>query len=155
MSKHEQTSQIERIESLARVLQQSSIGELELIEDGTEIIIRRQSRNVTVTHSILKQSVQKSPISRGNAPDHVTQEEHSAVIVAPFTGVFYTSPSPTLPPFIKVGDYIQRDQVIGLIEAMKVFSEIQADIAGRLIQIVAVAGSVVKKGDVLLRIEPL
>lgn len=155
MSKHEQPSQIERIESLARVLQESSIGELELIEGGTEIIIRRQPGRLTVTHSILKQSVKKSPMNGGTAPNRVAQEERGAAIVAPFTGVFYNSPSPTLPPFIKIGDHIQRDQVIGLIEAMKVFTEIQADIAGRLIQIVAVPGSVVKKGDVLLRIEPL
>ena len=78
----------------------------------------------------------------------------SVAIIAPLTGVYYTSPSPSSPPFIAVGDMVQTGQVIALVEAMKVFNEIQAEISGRVIELVATNGEVVQKGDVLIRIQP-
>jgi acetyl-CoA carboxylase biotin carboxyl carrier protein len=75
--------------------------------------------------------------------------------VAPLTGVYYPSASPTTPAFVNVGDVIHVGQVVALIEAMKVFNEINAEVSGRVVSIVPTSGAVVQKGDVLLRVEPL
>lgn len=154
MSEHEhetQISQVERIENLVEVLRESSIGELALLENGVEIIIRRQpARPITM----LEPQVRSAQVNVGVSSSRAEVEDRSVAIVAPLTGLFYVSPSPTLPPFVAVGDLIQSGQVVGLIEAMKVFNEIQADTAGRLVQISAESGTIVKKGDVLLRVEP-
>lgn len=147
-------SLVKRIEDLANVLLGSSVGEMELVEDGTEIIIKRQQEEKGVIS--LPQLHAQPTLRERKSPDrHPVAEDKSVAILAPLTGVFYPSPSPDSPPFVQIGDIIQLEQVVALVEAMKVFNEIQADVAGRLTQVVAVSGTIVKKGDVLFRIEPL
>lgn len=149
-----QASLVKRIEDLAHLLQGSSVGEIELTEDGTEIIIRRQQEEREAV--FLSQPPEQHTRIETKAPQRSTvTEDRGRDITAPLTGVFYPSPSPGLPSFVQVGDIIQLEQVVALIEAMKVFNEIQANVTGRLTQIVAESGVVVKKGDVLFRVEPL
>ncbi len=76
----------------------------------------------------------------------------SVAIVAPLVGVYYASPSPSLPPFVSPGDIVQVGQVVALVEAMKVFNEIQAEVSGRVSALVAKSGEVVQKGEALIRV---
>lgn len=153
-------SWIERIEELIAVLEGSSIGELELTEAGTEIIIRRRPDMMMVSapnqqanmHSMMSTGQGSSEVT--DVRNQATKEDNSVAIVTPLTGVYYTAPSPTLPDFVAEGDVIQVGQVIALVEAMKVFNDIQAEISGRVTKLVARNGDVVQKGDALLRIEP-
>ena len=71
------------------------------------------------------------------------------------TGVYYSAASPTTPAFVNIGDVIHVGQTIALLEAMKVFNEIAAEVSGRVVAMVAKNGDVVQKGDVLLRVEPV
>src|SRR5712691_425645 len=146
---------IERVEDLIKVLEGSTISELELTEAGTEILIRRQPGMMMVSvpdqqASMGQVGVQVAP----GTPGHTLREDHSVAIIAPLTGVYYEAPSPTSPPFVSVGDVVQVGQVVALVEAMKVFNEIQAEVSGRVTELVATNGNVVQKGDVLIRIEP-
>ncbi|HEX9131321.1 MAG TPA: biotin/lipoyl-containing protein [Ktedonobacteraceae bacterium] len=157
MDIHEhETPWIRRIEELIHILEGSTIGELELTEAGTEIIIRRRpdmmmvsvpTQQLSLTHS----GVQITPGTGG----HAASEDRSLPIPAPLTGVFYVAPSPTSPPFVNPGELVHVGQVVALIEAMKVFNEIQSEVAGRVVEMVAINGDVVHKGDVLIRVEPL
>jgi acetyl-CoA carboxylase biotin carboxyl carrier protein len=74
---------------------------------------------------------------------------------APMTGVFYRAPSPDAPPFVDVGDVVTAGQTIGLIEAMKVFSEVPAEVAGRIVEIVAESGKLVQADEPLMFVEPV
>lgn len=76
-------------------------------------------------------------------------------IVSPMTGVFYRTPSPDSPPFIEVGDVVSEGQTVGMIEAMKVFSEIPAEVSGRVVEIVAESGKLVNADDPLIYLEPV
>ena len=93
-------------------------------------------------------------IAHGNGIQRV-QEDQSLPILAPLTGVYYTAPSPTSPPFVHPGDIVHVGQVVALIEAMKVFNEIQSEVAGRVVEIVGINGDVVHKEDVLIKVEPV
>lgn len=146
-------SLVQRIEDLAGILQDSSVEELELAEDGTQIIIKRQSGEKAATSTPHAQP-QSTQATAKTTPAQAEKADQSRAIVAPLTGVFYPSPSPGSPPFVNVGDTIQSEQVVALIEAMKVFNEIHADVAGRLTQVNVEGGLVVKKGDVLFRVDP-
>ena len=75
-------------------------------------------------------------------------------IVAPLTGVFYLSPSPQAPPFVQVGSVIASGDVIGLIEAMKLFNEIRATHGGRVRRIVATSGQLVRAHAPLIELDP-
>ena len=76
-------------------------------------------------------------------------------VAAPLTGVFYTSPSPGAAAYVQVGQEIAAGQVIGLIEAMKLFNEIKSDLAGRVVKICAESGKLVKTKGPLIEVEPL
>ena len=157
MDLHEhETPWIKRIEELIKVLEGSTIGELELTEAGTEIIIRRRPdmMMVSVPPQPLSLSQPGVPVAPG-AGGRPAQDDRGVAIIAPLTGVFYSAPSPASPPFINLGEMVHVGQVVALIEAMKVFNEIQAEVAGRVIALVATNGDVVQKGDVLIKVEPL
>src|SRR5258708_34911858 len=156
MSTHKQEMfWVKRVEDLIRVLEGSTVGELELVEAGTEIIIRRRP-NLVMTPPNPQMGIAPADIAPlAGAPGRLTREDRSLPIIAPLTGVYYATPSPEEPPFVAVGDVVSAGQVVALIEAMKVFNEVQAEVAGRVTTIVAVNGNVVQKGDVLLRIEPV
>ena len=155
IEEHE-TPWIKRVEELVRLLEGSSIGELELTEAGTEIIIRRRPDLMMVSvpsqqGSLVPSDLQVVPGSRGQP----IQEDRNLPIHSPTTGVYYSAPSPTLPAFVHPGDIVHVGQVVALIEAMKVFNEIQSEVSGRVVEMVAVNGDVVHKGDVLIKVEPL
>ena len=76
-------------------------------------------------------------------------------IKAPLTGLFYASPAPGTAPYVQVGGEVAVGQVIGLIEAMKLFNEIKSDLAGRVIRVVAESGALVKAKQPLIEVEPL
>ena len=150
---------LKRIEELIHALEGSTIGELELTEAGTEIIIRRQPGMVMVSapmqHATPGQvGIQVVPGAAGRAASE-DRSDRGVAIVAPLTGVYYSAPSPSSPPFVSVGDVVQVGQVVALVEAMKVFNEIQAEISGYVVALVATNGNVVQKGDALIRVEPV
>jgi len=147
-----EVSLIKRIEDLANIVQNSSVGEIELTEGGTEVIIKRQSKE---ERAVAPQQQEQNAQTEIKPPQATAKEKEGIAIAAPLSGVFYASPSPSLPPFVKVGDIIQPEQVIALIEAMKVFNEIRPDVTGRLTRICAETGILVKKGDTLFHIEPV
>jgi len=146
---------IKRIEELIQVLEGSTIGELELTEAGTEIIIRRQPGMVMVSAPTQHMSSGHVGVPVTPAAGRAAKEDHSVAIVAPLTGVYYSSPSPTSPPFVSIGDIVHVGQVIALVEAMKVFNEVQAEVSGRVVELVATNGDVVQQGDALIRVEPV
>lgn len=73
-------------------------------------------------------------------------------INSPMTGIYYTAPNPGAPDFVKVGESVVAGQVVGLIEAMKVFNEITATMSGTVTRIEAENGRLVQSGDPLLYI---
>jgi len=156
MEIHEQESPwIKRIEALIKVLEGSTVGELELTEAGTEIIIRRRPDMMMVSVPTQKPGLTHSGLQVSPSADHAAKEDRSVPILSPLTGVYYVAPSPTSPPFVNLGEVIHVGQVVALVEAMKVFNEIQSEVAGRVIKLVASNGDVVQKGDTLMSIEPL
>ena len=74
-------------------------------------------------------------------------------MLAPLTGLYYGSPSPGAEPYVKVGSQVTVGQVIGLIEAMKLFNEIKSDRAGRVVRIFHEDGALVKAKQPLIEVE--
>jgi biotin carboxyl carrier protein len=92
----------------------------------------------------------------GAAPavDTATEAIPGHAVIAPLTGVFYGAPSPGAAPYVAVGSEVVVGQVIGLIEAMKLFNEIKSDATGRVIRIHAADGALVRAKEPLIEIEP-
>jgi acetyl-CoA carboxylase biotin carboxyl carrier protein len=75
-------------------------------------------------------------------------------VTAPLTGVWYGAPSPGARPYLKLGDEIAVGQVVGLIEAMKLFNEIKSDAAGRVTRLMIDSGTLVKRQQPLIEVDP-
>jgi acetyl-CoA carboxylase biotin carboxyl carrier protein len=73
---------------------------------------------------------------------------------APLTGVWYAAPSPGARPYVSEGDQVASGQVLGLIEAMKLFNEIKSDASGTVTRILVESGTLVKRRQPILEIDP-
>jgi len=90
-----------------------------------------------------------------NPSADVPAPDPTVAIVAPLTGVFYAAASPTSLPFVQVGDTIQAGQIACIVEAMKVFNEIKSEVSGIVTALLAQPGQLVRKGDGLIRVQPV
>jgi acetyl-CoA carboxylase biotin carboxyl carrier protein len=74
-------------------------------------------------------------------------------VLAPLTGVFYLASSPDVPPYVEVGDRVEAGDVLCVLEAMKLFNEIQSDYSGTIVRVVPGNGELVSQGEELFWIE--
>ena len=127
------------------------LAEAALDIDGLSVSFKRKTREKpqteVVTDSADYDSFEEAPAEPA-APAAVV----GTPISSPMTGIFYASPSPNSPAFVKEGDMVTTGQIIGLIEAMKVFNEIPSPISGIAKKVVAESGQIVNPGDVLVLI---
>jgi acetyl-CoA carboxylase biotin carboxyl carrier protein len=149
---------VNRIQALAEALEGTEIAEVDLAEHGTRIVIRRRLDPPVAAYAPTANGVHPArylrrsrvmPAGEAPAPDP------TVAIVAPLTGVFYSAASPTTPPYVQVGEPIQAGQVACIVEAMKVFNEIKAEVSGTVTAVLAQSGQLVRKGDALIRVQPV
>ena len=129
-----------KIESLAAILDQHGLVAIRLKEGDKEIELRRESDGYA----------SGVPVAAPRAGEQAAAGE---AIPSPMVGVFYCRPSPDEQPFVQPGDRISVGQVIGIIEAMKVFNQIESPVSGVLQACVAEDGQVVQEGDPLFVLE--
>jgi acetyl-CoA carboxylase biotin carboxyl carrier protein len=87
------------------------------------------------------------------APAAPAAEETAHVVKSPIVGTFYESSAPGAQPFIKVGDTVEVGQVLCIVEAMKLMNEIESDVAGEVVRIIAKNGSAVEYGQPLFAVK--
>ncbi len=99
-----------------------------------------------------------SEVSTPNEPEveaKVDQEDNTITIVAPMVGTFYRAPSPDAAPYVSVGDLVDVGQPLCIIEAMKLMNEIECEVKGRILRILAENAQPVEYGQPLFVIERL
>lgn len=136
---------------LAELMDEFKLEEAKLEGDGWKIAFRKnrtpKGTSVMVAGAMAPSEV--TPESDHVEPVTVAQPAGTP-ISSPMTGIFYSSPSPNSPTFVKEGDTVTAGEVVGLIEAMKVFNEIHAPVSGIVDKIVAANGQLVNPGDPLI-----
>jgi acetyl-CoA carboxylase biotin carboxyl carrier protein len=146
------------IDRLAAVLERSDLSELEVESGDTALVLRKPvtvaSPPPVLTTDAAGQVSAPGPTGSTGAGDGTATAARPSV-KAPLTGIFYGSPSPGSPPYVQVGGEVAVGQVIGLIEAMKLFNEIKSDLAGRVVRVVAESGQLVKARQPLIEVEQL
>ncbi|MDQ3406945.1 MAG: hypothetical protein M3472_02150 [Chloroflexota bacterium] len=147
---------IDRFEAL---LERSDLIELEVEAGPTMLRLAKPAALSTASHPVQPAlaAAQTPPIRGSAAGSGEGLEEPGSrfhAVVAPLTGIFYTSPSPGAAPYLKEGAHVSVGQVIGLIEAMKLFNEIKSDISGTVRRLAAESGALVKQKQTLIEVEP-
>jgi acetyl-CoA carboxylase biotin carboxyl carrier protein len=149
------------IDRLAALLDRSDLTELEVESGGTGLVLRKPSALAPISVTNLSASSAATAtmtVPTSGEPSTAGREPAIAAkpsIKAPLTGIFYASPAPGSAPYVAVGGEVAVGQVIGLIEAMKLFNEIKSDLAGRVVRVVAESGTLVKAKQPLIEVEPL
>jgi acetyl-CoA carboxylase biotin carboxyl carrier protein len=141
-------------------LERSDLLELEVEAGGTGIVLRKAAALAPAPPALHATGEAAGPAAADPLPgDGGSAGEPAATsrqpVLAPLTGIFYASPSPGSPPFVEVGREVIVGQVIGLIEAMKLFNEIKSDKAGRVVRVIPENGMLVKAKHPLIEVEPL
>jgi acetyl-CoA carboxylase biotin carboxyl carrier protein len=154
-------SLLELVDRLTAVLERSDLAELEVAAGGTTIILRSPAAVAPVAqvpagaaaaHALDGAAVDAAPAAAA-APAPVAAPDRPSV-KAPLTGIYYAAPSPGATPYVAVGNHVSAGQIIGLIEAMKLFNEIKSDLSGRVVRICAESGALVKAKQPLIEVEP-
>ncbi len=142
----------ERIDELAHLMDEFHLAEARLESDGMTVAFRRRSSvrtSSTVTES--NADVEFADYATAAHPLPVVEEKLVGTpVTSPMNGIFYGASNPSSPPFVKEGDVVSAGQIIGLIEAMKVFNEIPCTVSGTVLKVVAEGGNIVQPGDTLI-----
>jgi acetyl-CoA carboxylase biotin carboxyl carrier protein len=146
------------IDRLGSVLERGDLGELEVSSGGTTIILRAPS---AVAAPVALAAAPLAEIGGSSAmpaadptPAPAAPDAARPSVRAPLTGIYYGAPSPGATAYVAVGDHVSVGQIIGLIEAMKLFNEIKSDLAGRVVRICVDSGALVKAKQPLIEVEP-
>ncbi|WP_100373435.1 acetyl-CoA carboxylase biotin carboxyl carrier protein [Bacillus sp. FJAT-45037] len=159
---------VQEIKELIRAMDQSSLDEMKFEQEGTKIILKKQSAETAVTVAPpalpVKQEVSTTPqaaeverISSPSAPKSKETAEadqsNQHTIKSPMVGTFYASPSPDADAYVKTGDVVGEESVVCIVEAMKLMNEIEAEIKGKVVEILVQNGELVEYGQPLFVVE--
>jgi acetyl-CoA carboxylase biotin carboxyl carrier protein len=141
----------EVLRTLLRQVEGSDIEELEISHGDSRVLLRRDpnSNGAGLEVSDLGDLVR---VGRRKL-DHLPAVP-GVPISAPLAGVYYSRPSAEEPPFVQIGDALEKGMVIGLIETMKMYNEVSCDLSGEVVSIAAHDGDLVDAGQPLLYVRP-
>jgi len=155
---------IEELKELIQLIDDSSIDEFEYEIDNSKVVLRKSKEGVipqTVVQAPIApqaQPVQSAAVqqdSQGSSADNdnVDQRDDLHEIASPMVGTFYAKPSPDKDNFVKVGNKVSDSTVVCIIEAMKLFNELEADIKGEIVDVLVEDGQLVEYGQPLFLVK--
>lgn len=145
------------IAEIARLLDESHFTDLRLEMGGLKLRIRRDGGRWAPAFEDDDEPATAPAPAAASEPEPMGQEAGAARVgeidvPAPLLGNFYEAPRPGDPPFVKPGDKVDVETVIGIIEVMKLMNPIRAGVAGRVVAILAQNGTAVEEGQPLIRL---
>ena len=156
--------EIKDIKSLIKMVTETDITEFELETAGEKIRIERGKTPEHVSYAIpqavstpqmLAQTIltpsQEKPLP---TPAVEAESDRSQTITSPIVGTMYRSPAPDAPPYVEIGQIVEKGQVLCIVEAMKLMNEIPSDLDGEVARIYVENGNPVEFGQKLFAIRP-
>ncbi|MDP3416787.1 acetyl-CoA carboxylase biotin carboxyl carrier protein [Falsiroseomonas sp.] len=141
------------IRELAKILRETDLTEIELVEKDSRIRVARQITVTQVAHLPAAGAPMAAAPVVAAVAEPVSDAAHPGLIASPMVGVAYLSPEPGAAAFVTVGAKVSQGQTLMLIEAMKTFNQIRAPRAGTVTRILVEGGSPVEYGEPLMIIE--
>jgi acetyl-CoA carboxylase biotin carboxyl carrier protein len=165
---------VQEIRELIKLVDQSSIDEFVYENEGSKI---KMKKNVAATYvsqiNTVPQEVETvlttQPVLTTATPSVTIQESKQELqeaetanqadttnlhkIVSPMVGTFYASPTPDADAYVKVGSTVSKDSIVCIVEAMKLFNEIEAEINGEIVEVLAKSGQLVEYGQPLFLVK--
>jgi len=159
---------IKEIQDLIKLINKSNIGELKIEQGDFKITIRQKEEKV-VTMAAMPQAIPMMPTpaapaslpaaaqaseSTEKSAAKPVKDDNLVTIKSPMIGTFYRRPSPDKPLFAEVGDEVSVGKVVCIIEAMKLFNEIESEVSGRIVKILVEDSMPVEYDQPLFLVDP-
>lgn len=161
---------IQEIREIIKLVDSSSIDEFVYEVDGAKVKLKKNGVVVTDTVAPKKEVVapvvqQPAPVATPVAPATPAKAEEAPAaapanndpslhkIVSPMVGTFYQSPNPDSPAYVKVGDKVGNETIVCIVEAMKLFNEIEAEVQGEIVEVLVKDGELVEYGQPLFLVK--
>lgn len=160
------TTDIEKLRELVEMMSTNDLVELEIVDGENKIHLKRPApeapQQIFTQMPMAAPAMQPmqqaaaAPTATGApaAPSVPASDDHLAEVPSPIVGTFYTAPSPDSDPYIKVGDRVEPETTVCIIEAMKVMNEIKAEISGTIEKLCVSNGEAVEFGQALFKVKP-
>ncbi|MCC6359456.1 MAG: acetyl-CoA carboxylase biotin carboxyl carrier protein [Phycisphaerales bacterium] len=155
--------EIEHIKGLVELMVSNDLSRIEIREGDTHILLRRGATVISATPMQTAPLVAPPPIAAPAAPSPAaaptaasaaTPAANETIIKSPMVGTFYAKPDPESPAFVNIGDVVNPNTVVCLVEAMKVFNEIKAECSGRISRMLVSNGQAVEFDQPLFAVAP-
>jgi len=141
---------LRKIKKLIDLLEESNLAEIEIKEGEESVRLARTPKGIQVAAApIMQAAPMPAPVmpmhgpteaASGGAPKPAADLPPGHIVRAPMVGTFYGSPSPDKPAFVSVGQAVKAGDTLGIIEAMKMFNPIEADVAGTVLKVMVENG---------------
>jgi acetyl-CoA carboxylase biotin carboxyl carrier protein len=148
---------VRKVRKFIELMNEHDLAEIDLRQGDQRIRLRRGPETVTVaTAPVMPASPAFSGGHTAAAKESTASvdEANALFIRSPMVGTFYAAANPESPPFVKIGDQVGPETTVCIVEAMKVFNEIPAECAGRIVAMLVQNGDPVEFGQPLFRVEP-
>lgn len=160
--------EFKQIQELLKAVNKSNISEVTVKDGEFEITIKQNNVETQFVAmqpnlnppQVLQQAVpqqQPAPVpaqAAASAPSAAAESSNTVIVKSPMIGTFYRSSGPDKPPFVNVGDDIQSGKVLCIIEAMKLFNEIESEVNGRIVKVLVDDATPVEYDQPLFLVEP-
>jgi len=149
---------VRKIRRLVELMKEHDLNEMDLRQGDMRIQLRRGGEPapaVAAAHPAVAAPVAPPAPAVGpkQAAPEPAEEEYIALITSPMVGTFYAAPDPDSPTYVKVGDPVGPETTVCIVEAMKVFNEIQAEVAGKIVAVLVENGEPVEYGQRMFKVD--
>ncbi|MCG3413012.1 acetyl-CoA carboxylase biotin carboxyl carrier protein [Staphylococcus massiliensis] len=148
------------IKELIEILDNSNLTEINVESKGNNVTLKKEKE-------VIRESVQAQPVhnqpaqpqapvntsDQSNPGSNDQEDDGTQKITAPMVGTFYKAPSPDEPAYVQVGDKVSNESTVCILEAMKLFNEIQAEVSGEIVEILVEDGQMVEYGQPLFKVK--
>jgi acetyl-CoA carboxylase biotin carboxyl carrier protein len=157
---------IKQVQELVKIINKTNIAEISIEEEGLKITIKQKEEPTPPVMAPMHTTYLQAPAAPAAAPAPMpaapaapakaaeVPAENLLTIKSPMIGTFYRSPAPDKPVFVNVGDDISVGKVVCIIEAMKLFNEIESEVKGRIVKVLVEDASPVEYDQPLFLVDP-
>lgn len=147
---------IDKVKQLISIMNENELSEIEIQEDVTKIRIKKSDGgDIRAIPSIVAPTALPIRVASGQEACAAPKESGNFVeIVSPMVGTFYRASAPGADPCVNVGDTINEETVVCIIEAMKIMNEVKAEMAGEVVEAYVSDGEAIEFGQPLFRVKP-